>query len=223
MVVQKASLDDVAIVDDPIIHNRKALRFRISRDEDFSSVANGYPRAEVSFSSPLRFETASRYVVKWQSFIPVSFTPDSRQSVVIMQIHQGGCCSGPPPIMLTIRGERYEFAERSSRISVRERQISPTTDDIEKWVSWTLEYTPDPGGTFARTVLLKDGVEVYSSFGLANAYDDSQSSYLKIGLYKAGWKTESSGPDRIEILLGDMSICQETMPAKEVRSATSRR
>ncbi|MFD1555155.1 heparin lyase I family protein [Paraburkholderia silviterrae] len=208
LVVQKASPDDVVVVDDPVHSGRKAVKVTISLDEDYSHVANGAPRAEIVFPGSLRFEVGHHYLIRWSTYIPSSFVPDDDESVVITQIHQGGCCSGPPPIMLTIRGDHYEFAERSDVNGVRQQVLRKIKSDIGRWVNWVLRYVPDPSGVKSRTELRKDDVVVYSSDRWPNAYSDDQTSYLKIGLYKSKWDFKNDANRRLCLLFGDILISE---------------
>jgi hypothetical protein len=206
LAVEKALPSDITVVDDPADFARKAVKVEISLDENYSHVANGAPRAEVVFPGALRFLTRTDYLIQWSTYIAPPFTPDLAESVVITQIHQGDCCSGPPPIMLTIRGDHYEFAERSRRNAVRQRKLSKISKDIGRWVNWTLRYVPDPTGGQAKTELSKNGVIVYMSDGWPNAYADNQTSYLKIGLYKSKWVPGVDGTRQIRLLFGNISI-----------------
>jgi hypothetical protein len=215
LVVQKASADDVIVVDDPVRSKRRALKVGISHDEDFSHVANGAPRAEVVFPGQLRFEAGHDYLVRWSTYIPSSYVSDPDESVVITQIHQGGCCSGPPPVMLTLRGDHYEFAEHFDGRGVRQQSLANFTGDIGRWVNWTLKYVPDPDGVRARTELRKDDIVVYSSVGLPNAYADHQTSYLKMGLYKSNWNVGVGGAERISLLFGAVSISEGFAQGKQ--------
>jgi hypothetical protein len=204
--LQIAVRDDIVVVNDPDDRRRNALKVSIALEEDYSRLVNGSPRAEIAFLGQMRFETGNEYIIRWSTFIPDDYVSDPDESVVITQIHQGGCCSGPPPVMLTIRGMHYEFAERSGAGKVRQHRLSEIAADLGRWVTWVLRYRPDPSGSRARTELKKDGLAVFNSKGIGNAYPDGQSSYLKIGLYKSTWVGATGRPDRITLFYGPVSI-----------------
>ena len=206
--VQSASRDDLDVSNDPADPSRQALRASIGVGENYSGVANGAPRAEVAFLGALRFAAGHEYLVRWSTFIPASYGADDDESVVVTQIHQGDCCSGPPPVMLTIRGMHYEFAVRGGPGKAREQRLSAIDADIGRWTTWQLRYRPDPSGGRARTELSKNGAVVFTAPGAANAWPDGQTSYLKMGLYKTRWVPKPGRPKRITLFYGPVSITE---------------
>jgi Polysaccharide lyase len=204
---QAATADALSVVADPLDPTRYALQASIARDDDFSHVANGSPRAELVFSNAARFEAGRDYVVRWTTLIPASFEFGPHETQLITQIHQG-TASGPPPIMLTLSSADYTFSERGGEHTEHGRgpRICCAPDDRGKWVHWTLRYVPDSTGLHAVTQLWKDAQLVYEGRGAPNAYPDDRQAYLKIGLYKPGWQTSGSSVDKLTILYGPLSI-----------------
>lgn len=204
MTLQRANPGDITVVNDPVVSERKALQVSIAKNENFSQVANGLPRAELVFPESVRFAQGTDYLVRWSTYIPSAYAFDSSQ--IITQIHQGPA-SGSPPIMLTITGGNYTFAEHSGSQSDQGTvfSICCATADQGKWVHWALRYVPDATGDHASTQLWKDGTSVYASRGVENAYPGDNVSYLKMGLYiPGGWKQKDPGP--IVLLYGPVSV-----------------
>jgi hypothetical protein len=208
ITMQYARSDDITIVADPAVQGGKALQIRMDRDEDFSNVANGSPRAEIIFPPEVRFVSGGEYSVKWSTYLPDSFVSDPEQELVITQIHQGSL-SGPPPVMLTLRGDKYVFVTRGGEHARTNSQtVCCATSDIGKWVHWSLHYVPDPSGVRALTQLSKDGRPISAASGDANAYADGKPAYLKMGLYKYRWHLDPSNVDTIAMLYGPVSISE---------------
>lgn len=207
MEIQSADSRDIAIVDDPRQPKRKVVRIRVGKAEDFSHVANGAPRAELVMPNGVVFESGKDYLIKWSTFIENDFKFDSDQMVIITQIHQSAL-TGPPPIMLTLMGSGYTFSERGGKNPKHGHgtQICCADADQGKWVNWVLHYLPDPSGDKSITELWKNGVLVFKSSGVPNAYEGETRAYLKIGLYKPDWRSVASNVDQVELLYGPVSI-----------------
>lgn len=205
--VQSASTEALSVVGDPLDPKRRAVRASISRDDDFSRVANGSPRAELVFSNLVRFEAGHDYLVQWTTFIPTTFEFDSDSTQLITQIHQGPS-SGSPPIMLTLHDTDYAFSERGGEHTEHGRglRICCAANDRGRWVHWALRYAPDPTGRLARTQLWKDARLVYASTGAPNAYPNDSHAYLKLGLYRPGWQDSASKVRAMTLFYGPLSI-----------------
>jgi hypothetical protein len=205
--VQSPGPGAVAVVNDPVASGRKAVRVSIARDENFSGVANGSPRAELVFSNLVQFEVGRDYLIQWSTYLPESFEFDPAQMQIITQIHQG-VAGGPPPIMLTLSGSDYTFSERGGEHTEHGRgpRICCAAQDRGKWVHWALRYVPDSSGQHAVTQLWKDGQPVYLAGGAPNAYPDDRHAYFKVGLYKPGWHLQPSSVDRLTLFYGPVSI-----------------
>jgi hypothetical protein len=206
----QANPGDISVVDDPIVSGKKAIRASISIAEDFSHVANGSPRAELSFPAPIRFAQGPDYLIQWSTFLPTNFAFDSKQPMIITQIHQGPA-SGTPPIALVLMGNDYEISERGveypGNISVANGMCCASADR-GKWVHWTLRYVSDDSGQHALIELYKNGTSVYAARGVANAYPNDQNAYLKIGLYKPDWILQPSDVTQSTIFYGPVYVSQ---------------
>jgi hypothetical protein len=207
-VAVQANPGAVEIVSDPADASRKVLRAKIERGVDYAHVANGTPRAEVLIRKPATFSQNSDYLVRWSTYLPRNFEFDSKQLVIISQIHQSSTAGGPT-VALTLLGANYYISTRGGA------QVQKTTagarlccaeDDRGKWVHWALRYFPDETGKQSLTELWKDGQSVFRSEHVANAYIGDESAYLKIGLYKSAWEKEPSDVEAVTILYGPISI-----------------
>jgi len=214
--IQRARSGDVSVVDAPALPGRKAVRVTIDRNEDFTRVANGSPRAEMLFPDALKFTLGREYLVQWSTYLPVGFEFDPDQELVITQIHQGSL-SGPPPVALTLHGGDYVFLVRGGEhAKVRGSRICCAVGDTGKWVHWVLRYIPDASGKDAVTQLWRNGTLVSSAVGEANAYPDDKPAYLKMGLYKYRWRLDPSNVDTMVILYGPVSVDERGVYQSEI-------
>jgi hypothetical protein len=204
----QANPRDIVIVDDPVYPGRKVLRVSISKNENFLKIANGVPRAELLFPQPVRFAQGTDYLIQWSTYIPADFAFDSKQAVIITQIHQGKWIGGPT-VALALLGTRYALSERGGQSSANVsagKWLCCADKDRGRWVSWALRYVADENGRRATTQLWRDGRSVFATQGVPNAYPGVQDAYLKMGLYKSGWNSEPSDVDRIAMLFGPVSV-----------------
>jgi hypothetical protein len=204
----QANPGDITVVADPVVSGRKVVRVSMSRNENFSNVANGAPRAELLFPSPVRFAQGGDYLIRWSTFLPESFIFDSQQLMIITQIHQS-VSTGAPTIALTLMGTRYAISERggSDPTSVSgSKSLCCADTDRGSWVYWTLRYIPDETGQHAVTELYKNGTSVFATSGIANTYINDQSPYLKIGLYKPNWETQPSDVTQSTVFYGPVNV-----------------
>jgi hypothetical protein len=183
----------------------------MSRSEDFSKVANGVPRAELIFPEAVSFLQGPDYLLRWSTFVPEGFTFDTRQAVIITQVHQGKWTGGPT-IALSLQGNRYAISERggtnTTTVSAG-KWLCCADADKGKWVNWALRYIADDSGHHASTQLWKDGRSVFASQGVANAYMGVQDAYLKMGLYKAAWSSSPSDVSDITLFFGPVSVSKK--------------
>ncbi|WP_322105697.1 heparin lyase I family protein [Paraburkholderia sp. J41] len=210
MVSPQANPGSITFVSDPIDSSRQVLRVTIARGEDYTHVANGVPRAEVLFHEPATFAQGVDYLVKWSTFIPRDFEFDSKQMVIVSQILTSATVGGHgPTVALTLLGTDYYISTRGG-VNVQKTtagaKLCCADSDQGKWVNWTLRYIPDDTGRRSLTQLWKNGRSVFRSDHVANAYVGDQHAYLKIGLYKAGWKKEPSDAEVQTLLYGPVSI-----------------
>ncbi len=207
--LQEADVGDITRTADPLSTNKSAMRVQLSRSSDFSHVANGQPRSEMVFGRLFQVMDGHEYRIRWSTYIPSDFPFAQNETVIVMQIHQG-TRAGSPPIMLTIAGEEYAFSERGGTVTTHGRgpHLCCASADKEKWVQWTLDYRPDGTGRNARSVLWKDGTEVFDSSGLPNAYPNDDSAYLKLGLYKPGWLTAPSKVHEMKLFYGPVTVSE---------------
>jgi hypothetical protein len=207
----QANPGDIAVVNDPVVAGRKAVRVHITQSEDFSKVANGVPRAELIFPKAVTFSQGPDYLLRWSTFIPAGFAFDSKQAVIITQIHQGEWTGGPT-VALSLQGKQYAISERgganTSTVSAG-KWLCCADADKGRWVNWSLRYVADDSGHRASTQLWKDGRSVFALQGKPNAYPHVQDAYLKMGLYKSGWKNSASDVSDITLFFGPVSVSRK--------------
>jgi len=209
-IAVQANPGDIAVVADPVVAGRKSLRVSMSRNESFTNVANGSPRAELLLPAPVSFAQGKDYLIRWSTFLPVGFAFDPEQLVIITQIHQS-LAVGSPTIALTLLGTQYAISERGGQNPTNVsggKSFCCADADTGKWVNWALRYIPDDTGAHSSVELYKNGQSVYAVEGVPNAYLNDQSSYLKIGLYKPNWVTQPSDVSQITMFFGPVYVSQ---------------
>lgn len=201
----------ITLTDDPSHEYSRALQASISRSENFSTVVNGAPRAELLLPPSVRFVQGHTYRIRWSTMLPSGTRFDSRQFVILTQIHQEAM-SGPPTLALTLQGTHYAISQRGG---VQSQKVSATRwlccadADVGKWVHWELVYRPREAGDDAYTALRRDGEQVFEARGRPNAYAGDQGAYLKIGLYKPNWMKEATEVDRVSMLYGPVTVVRQ--------------
>ncbi|MEK2605562.1 heparin lyase I family protein [Burkholderia arboris] len=188
------------------------LRVTMSRSQDFSGVASGTPRSEISFSPVFRFVNGRDYEVRWSTVIPADYRFDSGQPELIAQLHQGGS-DGSPPFALLLNNGKYEVDVRGAPgMPSRSITFGDPSADRGKPVWWRLRYRPDDQGVDALTDVFRNGERVVHVTGVPNAYPNDRNAYFKLGLYKWWWKTRPSDVTERTMYYGDieMKVLHET-------------
>src|SRR5262249_16385347 len=108
---REARSGGIELVADPADASRNVLRAHIDPNQPCAAVANGVPRAEVVVPEPVRFEQGRDYLIRWSTWLPADFEFDSRQLMIITQVHQR-TRTGAPTLALTLLGERYAISVR---------------------------------------------------------------------------------------------------------------
>ena len=207
--LQGPRAESFTFVPDPAGRGQSVLRVSVQQSDDFSRVANGVPRAEVSFAASARFAPGSTYWITWRMFLPADYAFDLRQPEGIARIHEGPN-TGTPPVALTLMGDRYQLDVRNgnagSDAAINHGDAGTARGDRGRWVRWALRYRPDATGRQSVTELLKDGRIVASMNGQPNAYPGDQMAYFKAGLYKWWWRSRPSDVTSRVLYLGDVTI-----------------
>jgi hypothetical protein len=184
--------------------NRTALMTTIRIQDDFTAVANGSARAELTFSRAALFKMRNDYEIRWSTMIPRDFQFDSKQLEIVTQIHQSSA-TGSPPFSLLLADGQY-LVEVRGRKSVKRFSLGDARADRGKVVSWLLRYRPDDTGATAVTDLYKDDNLAVKARSVENAYPNDESAYLKIGVYKWDWKPSHTNLDVRTMYYGDVQI-----------------
>jgi hypothetical protein len=106
---------------------------------------------------------------------------------------------------LDLNGSDYVVSIRGGSSGTESKQICCATQDQGKWINWALRYVPDASGVHASTQLWKDGVAVFGTQGVPNAYPGDNDSYLKMGIYLL---SSFQGLSQITLLFGPVTIGQ---------------
>ena len=183
---------------------QRALRVSIRQQDDYSRVANGVPRAEISFAGRFVFEAGREYLVRWSTCLPADFRFDTKQPEGIGQIHEGAP-QGSPPWGMNLAGDRYQVQLRDGN-RVQTRDIGSAAQDRGRWVRWMLHYRPDSSGANAIMELDKDGARILSANGIPNSYPNDNRAYFKIGIYKWWWKERPTDVSERTIFFGDVAV-----------------
>lgn len=199
--------DSIEVVNGPQQMGGKALKTTINKDDDYSSVANGAPRAELSFNGFLHFAQSREYVLSWKTYIPEGYELDREQPEVVFQIHQGPATGYPPFAIFLSESGQYEVHNRTqSKSDWVSAFFGRVESDRGRVVNWELRYIPDSSGARAVTELSKDGQLVFAIKGVPNAYENDDRAYLKLGLYKADWLKKPSEVGVRMMYYGSVSV-----------------
>ncbi|WP_454874104.1 heparin lyase I family protein [Paraburkholderia xenovorans] len=203
--IQSPSAENVTVVDDPLARGRKVAQVYIRSDQNYTQVANGSPRAEMVFGGDVEFVQGNDYLVQWSTYIPQSYVFDPKLLMVVAQIHQGPT-AGSPAMELDLNGGHYVVSVRGGSHQAFSKEICCAPQDQGKWVNWALRYVPDSTGAHASTQLWKDGVAVFATQGVPNAYPADNSAYLKMGIYLL---SPFQSRNELTLLFGPVTIGQQ--------------
>lgn len=204
LMLQQPRGDSIQISPSPCSPSRNALRVSIRRQDDFSRVANGAPRAEVNFLSRFAFQQGREYRISWSTCLPTDFQFDSKQPEGITQIHSSQP-KGSPPFGLSLNGGRYEVQLRDGERTAT-YDLGNASGDRGRWVRWTFHYRPDATGAKAIAELEKDGTVVVNGNGQPNAYPGDDRGYLKMGIYKWWWKDRPTDVDQRTVYFSNLVV-----------------
>ncbi|WP_193752419.1 heparin lyase I family protein [Cupriavidus sp. IDO] len=189
-----------------------ALRFHINRGDDFSRVANGVPRAEISFSELFHFSPGWVYRIEWEVYIPSNFTFDMAQAESMLQIHQGQG-NGPPPFAILLKGDDYMLEIRGGARAQKRAAfwLGSIWPDRGRWGKWSMTYRAEESGLHGGVSIWRAGKLFFEAEDIANSYPADRQAYLKIGIYKWAWKYSPSDIDDRELFYGPLSVtrCRE--------------
>ena len=77
---QKPKPESITVVRAPGGLSGHCLQVTMERGDDFSKVANGAPRSELSFGRQFRIESGKDYNVEWSTFLPLVYPFDGQRS-----------------------------------------------------------------------------------------------------------------------------------------------
>lgn len=192
--------DSLTVADSPA-GGGPCLRVSLRRDDDYSRVANGVPRAELSLSRAFRFRSGREYRIEWSIFLPSDYRFDAAQPEGLSQIHPGPNKS-TPSFGLSLKGARYRVDVGAGSGG---GDAGDAGGDRGRWVRWALVYAPDAAGE-GKTLLYKDGALVFDGKGRPNAVAGDDAAYFKLGLYKWWWRTKPSDVTERTLYFGDVVI-----------------
>jgi hypothetical protein len=186
-----------------------ALKVTIRRTDNFQSVANGSPRAEIDFARLFLIARDTEYEISWSTMLPKDFKFDMAQPEILVQIHQGSN-AGSPPVAILLDGKRYVLEVRGSGKAVPRRyDLGDAASDLERKVPWLLRYRADHTGAESETLLYKGGVLVARcAEQCANAYPDDDHAYLKLGVYKWWWTERPTDVMERTVFYGPVEVRQ---------------
>lgn len=204
LMLQQPNSNAIKVAIAPCEPSQPAVRIEINKQDNYLHVANGAPRAEISFANVFNFMTGQEYIVEWSTCIPADFKFDNQQPEGITQIHEGQA-QGSPPFGLALVHGNYQVELRNGK-DTQTFNLGNAANDRGQWVHWKLYYSPDASGTYAVTELLKNGVNVAMINGQPNSYPNDNRSYFKIGIYKWWWQQRPSDVEKRVMYFGDVRV-----------------
>lgn len=203
--LQEPAPQNIATAEIPGIRGT-LLKVTMSRSQNFSDVASGTPRSEVSFFPVFRFVNGRDYEVRWSTVIPADYRFDARQPELVAQLHQGSS-DGSPLFALLLNNGKYEVDVRGAPgTPSRSFAFGDPAADRGQAVRWVLRYRPDDRGSDALTDVFRNGERVVHVAGIPNAFPDDRHAYFKLGLYKWWWKTRPSDVTERTMYYGDIEM-----------------
>ncbi len=206
--------DNYQRVQSPIRAGDWSLRFSLDRFKDPVNF-----RSELRLKQPAEFFIGEEYWFGWSMFLPENWIDDPGNNDIITQWHGRPTTGGGPPLNLKAAGPNWVVQSKWDPTPTNNRKGSPTLDStawnlgpIEKgkWTDWVFHVK----WSFQADGLLeiwKDGKLVVQRRG-PNTFNDPYGPYMKIGIYKFGWKNPdkpSNATERVlyydEIRIGDVS------------------
>jgi len=201
----QANSGDVSAVSNPDGTGGKVIKITASKSENFASVANGTPRAEMLRSNN-NFQQGKEYYIHFKLYLPSDYQFDqSGAQESIAQIHQD-VSSGPPPFLLGLDGSNYYMYSEAGNKQYKQVLFGSASGDRGKWVDWTLHYKPSSSSS-GVSQLYKNGTLV-QTFNAPNAYPNGTTGYLKLGIYKWAWETNPSSVTSRTRYYDDVDIYQ---------------
>jgi hypothetical protein len=198
------------LVSDPVRAGRNALRIELRREDP--QVALG-PRSEL-IAFPGNIPTTERTPVGgvgdevWWGlsiYVPTDWQYDTLPEIV-HQVHEQpdielGETWRPPPFALQVRGNAWEVWNRWDPEPLTGTTLTPDQQALlwsgpiakGRWTDWIVhaKWAFDSAGVLE---VWRDDTKVVEKRG-PNAYNDRNSMYLKVGIYKWPWKAAPTPSD----------------------------
>lgn len=193
-------------------------RVQIFKNDNYSGLANGKPRAEFERRN-FNFTYGHTFRYTFKNYFPSNFKFDYsgvNNANILNQIKQSGAVTGAPPRCFGHNGTQYyveDYVSIPGGNTIFHRTLfGDASADAGKWVKWTAEFKADSlsGSGHGYYKLYKDDVLVYSDNDRTWAYTKNTDYYLKVGAYKPDWLNYSSQQDSVTIYVDDIQITDIT-------------
>ncbi|MDP4268278.1 MAG: hypothetical protein Q8880_12700, partial [Bacteroidota bacterium] len=200
----QANTGDIKITSAPGGKGGNAALVSINKSENYSNVANGVPRAELS--SNVKLYLGKDYNLSWKTYMPTDFQFDnSNNRDQFMQVHQTSTQGdGEPPFTIGLAGSKYYYSSYFGNPVVV--NFADASGDKGKWVTWNLHYVPSANSSTATTEISKNG-QLVAKYTGQNAFSDG-TGYLKLGIYKWDWNNVATNVTNRSIYFDDAVISQ---------------
>ena len=205
----QSNTGDIVIAPAPGGKGGNAAKVSISKNENFSNVANGSPRAELQSGYTLALNTY--YTFSFNTYIPSSSIFDKagyEQRMDFFQTHQNtpDMSDGWAIRGLGLDGTHYYVDD----YTVSNKQIlGDASADVGKWVHWVITYkvaATDGSGLYA---ISKNGTQVYSD-SKRTFYSGQSPIYCKFGVYKWDWLNYATQVSNVTMYFDDIILSKGT-------------
>ena len=205
----QSNTGDIVIAPAPGGKGGNAAKISISKNENFSNVANGSPRAELQSEDMLAQNTT--YTFSFSTYIPTSTIFDIsgyQQRMDFFQTHQNtpDMSNGWAIRGLGLDGSNYYVDD----YTVSNKQVlGSASADVGKWVNWLITYKVSPTDGSGLYTITKNGTQIYSDTR-RTFYSGQSPIYCKFGIYKWDWLNYSTQVSNVTMYFDDIILSKGT-------------
>lgn len=203
---------------DAVNPSPSVTRVQINKNDSYSGLANGKPRAEFQRRN-FFFTYGHTFRCTFKNYFPADHQFDvsgPKNQNILMQLKQTDVFGpGAPPRCFGHNGTQYyveDYVGIPGGKSIFQRVLfGDAKADAGKWVKWTCEFKADSlSGAGHGFKLFKNDSLVYSDNDRIWGYTKNTDFYFKVGAYKPDWLNYTSLQQSITAYIDDIQITDLT-------------
>lgn len=183
--------------------NKSCILCTFSKNDNFTNVINGLPRAELC-NSEILFSNENTYKIEFKTLIPNNFIFEEQEDnrMIIFQLHQLSNF-GSPALAITLNKTDYFLECNNGEIFTVNEKIKSAVEDIGIEKNWEIIYKP----SFENNGIVNISINNQNLIDLSNIVNSwNEDSYIKIGLYKWNWQINPSSVNIINMFYSDLFV-----------------